>query len=368
MLKNLLKKMSSNLLVAGLVVGGLVTYAVENQAQAADPFKVGFIYIGPIGDHGWTYQHDQARLEVEKKFGDAVKTAYVENVPESADAERVIDKLVEDGNQLIFTTSFGYMNPTLKAAKQYPNVKFEHATGYKTADNVGIYNARFYEGRYVAGQAIGAVTKTNVIGYIASFPIPEVVMGINATLLGARTVNPDVTVKVIWVNTWFDPGKEADAAKTLIDQGADVIMQHTDSPAAMQVAQERGVWAVGQATDMSNFGKDAHLTAIVNNWAPYYIERIQAAMDGTWKTDTTWGGMKSGMLYVSEFNQKVPADVVAKAHALRDDIIAGKVHPFDGPVVDQAGVVRVAKGETADDAMIGGMNFFVEGVNGTIPQ
>ena len=334
----------------------------------AEPYKVGFVYVGPIGDHGWSYQHDQGRLAVEKHFGDKVKTTFVENVPEGADAERVIDQLANDGNQLIFTTSFGFMNPTLKVAKRHPDRLFEHATGFKTSDNVSIYNARFYEGRYVVGQAVGSLTKTNVIGYIASFPIPEVVMGINATLKGARRVNPDAEIKVVWVNSWFDPGKESDAAKTLIDQGADVLLQHTDSPAAMQVAQDRGVWAVGQASDMHKFGPDAQVTAIVNNWGPYYIDRIQAAMDGKWETGSVWGGLKAGMLYLSDFNKKIPQSIIDDARALEAQIKSGEVHPFAGPIVDQDGKERLASGQIMDDPAINSMDFFVEGVIGSVPK
>ncbi|MFK7866889.1 MAG: BMP family ABC transporter substrate-binding protein [Alphaproteobacteria bacterium] len=358
---------SAKHIAATLAIAAALIFA-NGASHASDPFKVGFIYVGPIGDHGWSYQHDQARLAVEEHFGDKVTTAYVENVPEGADAERVLDQLVAAGNQLIFSTSFGFMNPTLKVAKRNPDILFEHATGFKTADNVGIYNARFYEGRYVAGQTVAKLTKSNIIGYIASFPIPEVVMGVNATLRGARAVNPDVEIRVVWVNSWFDPGKEADAAKTLIDQGADIIMQHTDSPAPMQVAQERGVWAVGQASDMSSFGEDAHVTAIVNNWAPYYIERIQAAIDGNWSVDSTWGGFQSGMLYLSDFNKGIPENIVAEARALEAKIKAGEVHPFQGPVIDQNGNERLAAGEIMDDRTINSMDYFVEGVIGTVPN
>ncbi|MEM7198444.1 MAG: BMP family ABC transporter substrate-binding protein, partial [Pseudomonadota bacterium] len=228
---------------------------------ANDKLKVGFVYVGPIGDHGWSYQHNEGRLAVEEAFGDRVETTYVENVSEGADAPRVINQLANSGHDLIFTTSFGYMNPTIKVAKSHPSVKFEHATGFKRADNVSTYSGRFYEGRYVIGHVAGRLTKTNTIGYIASFPIPEVIRGINAAILGARKVNPDATIKVIWVSSWFDPGKEADAAKALIDQGADVIMQHTDSPAPVQTAEKRGVWAVGQASDMHHFGEKSHLAA-----------------------------------------------------------------------------------------------------------
>ncbi len=286
MFKSMLKK------AAGAVAIAVGLAAIS--AQAAD-VKVGFVYVGPTGDHGWSYQHDQGRQAVEKELG--VKTSYVESVPEGPDAERVINQLASTGHNVIFTTSFGYMNPTLKAAKRHKNVMFEHATGYKQAPNVATYSARFYEGRYVVGHIAGKMTKTNTIGYIASFPIPEVIRGINATIRGAQAVNPDVKIKVIWVSSWFDPGKESDAAKTLIDQGADIIMQHTDSPAPLQVAEERGVWGVGQASDMHMFAEKAQLTAIIDDWAPYYVSRVKAAMDGTWKGgNDTWGGFNSGMV------------------------------------------------------------------------
>ncbi len=369
MLKKSIRNIALGFAVATLFAGvGILSKLSHQGLQAAEPYKVGFIYIGPVGDHGWTYQHDQARKEVEKHFAGKVKTSFVENVPESGDAERVIEQLVADGNKMIFTTSFGYMNPTLKVAKRYPNVIFEHATGFKTDKNVGVYNARFYEGRYVVGQMLGKLSKTNTIGYIASFPIPEVVMGINATLLGARSVNPKMQVKVVWVNSWFDPGKEADAAKALIDQGADALMQHTDSPAAMQVAQDRKVWAVGQASDMSNFGKDAQITSIVNNWGPYYIKRIQAGIDGKWATDVTWDGLKEGMVKLAPFNAKVPKDVADAANATVEGIKSGKIVPFAGPIKNQAGKEVVAKGQALDDKAINSMDYFVEGVQGTIQK
>ncbi|MFW2368135.1 MAG: BMP family ABC transporter substrate-binding protein [Desulforhopalus sp.] len=347
------------------VVAGIALMA---SAAQAEPFKVGFVYVGPIGDHGWSYQHNAGRLAIEEALGDKVKTSYVENVAEGADASRVIDRLATSGNELIFTTSFGFMNPTLKSAKKHKKVKFEHATGFKQADNVATYSARFYEGRHVVGLIAGKMTKSNVIGYIASFPIPEVIRGINSTFLAARSVNPDVTLKIVWVNTWFDPGKEADAAKTLIDQGADILFQHTDSPAPVQVAEKRGVWAVGQASDMEHFGPKAHLTAIVDNWAPYYVERVKAALDGSWKSGDTWGGFKSGMVELSPYNKAIPADVVELAEKARKGLMDGSVHAFAGPIKDQSGKVVVAEGAVADDGMLAGMNFYVEGITGSIPK
>src|ERR1700744_4156978 len=270
-------------------------------AAAADKLKVGFIYPGPVGDFGGTYQHELARQALVKEFGDKIETTYLENVSEGPDAERSIEQLVRAGNKLIFTTSFGYMDPTLKVAKKYPNVHFEHATGFKHDKNMSTYNGRFYEGRYIQGVIAGKMSKAGVLGYIGSFPIPEVIMGINATMLGAQSVNPNIKVKIIWVNTWFDPGKEADAAKALLDQGADIIMQHTDSPAAMQVASERGAHAFGQDSDMIKFGPKAQLTAIVNNWAPYYAKRVQAVMDGKWKSEDTWGGLDTKYVVMAPF-------------------------------------------------------------------
>ena len=333
---------------------------------AVAQLKVGFVYVGPIGDHGWTYQHDVGRLAVEKELG--VKTTYVENVPEGADAQRVISQLARSGHGLVFTTSFGYMNPTLRVAKKFPKIKFEHATGFKRAPNLGTYSARFYEGRYVVGKIVGKMTKTNILGYVASFPIPEVIRGINATILAARSVNPKIRIKIVWVSTWFDPGKEADAVKALIDQGADVIMQHTDSPAPVQVAEQRGVWAVGQASDMHAFGPKAHLTAIVNNWAPYYVKRTRAALEGKWASQDTWHGFKSGMVQMSSYNDAIPADVVALAEETRKGIMDGTIHPFAGEIKDQSGKVIVAKGETASDGSLLSMNVYVEGVEGSIPK
>lgn len=352
--------------LSGLVAGAM--FAITGAAQAADPMKVGFVYVGPIGDHGWSYEHNQGRLAIEKAFGDKVKTSYVEKVPEGADAARVISKLAQSGHDLIFTTSFGYMNPTLKVAKRFPKVKFEHATGFKRSKNVATYSARFYEGRHVVGLIAGKMTKTNVIGYVASFPIPEVIRGINAIAIAARSVNPKVKVKVIWVSSWFDPGKESDAAKAMIDQGVDVMLQHTDSPAPLQTAQKRGIWAIGQASDMKAFGPKAQLTSIIDNWAPYYIERTRAAMDGSWKSQDVWGGFKSGMVQLAPYNPAIPADVVALAEKARKGIIAGTVHPFAGPIKDQSGKIIVKAGEIMSDKMKASMNFYVEGVEGKIPK
>ena len=346
----------------------LASMVLAIPASAADPLKVGFIYVGPTGDHGWTYQHDRGRIAVEQEFGDKVETTYVESVPEGSDALRVISQMVDSGHELIFTTSFGYMNPTLRAAKQFPHVKFEHATGFKRNKNMATYAARFYEGRYVVGHMAGKLTKTNVIGYVASFPIPEVIRGINATLIAARKVNPEVQIKVVWVNSWFDPGKESDAAKALIDQGADIIFQHTDSPAPVQVAEERGVWTVGQASDMSHFGPKKHMTAIIDNWSNYYRDRVEAAIDGSWESQDTWGGISSGMVSMGAYNKSLPEDVVALARQVTIGIADGSIRPFTGPIKKQNGDIAIPAGQYASDTMLLGMNFYVEGVVGSIPK
>jgi basic membrane protein A and related proteins len=342
--------------------------AMVGRASAEGKIKVGFVHVGPFGDHGWTYQHHQGAQAVAKAFGDKVEITEVENVPEGPDAERVIAQLAQD-HALVFATSFGFMNPMIKVAAQFPNVKFEHATGFKKADgNMSLYNARFYEGRHIVGLIAGKMTKTNTIGHIASFPIPEVVMGINATFLAARKVNPAVKMKVVWVSTWFDPGKEGDAAKALIDQGCDVITQHTDSPAAIKVAQERKVWTVGQASDMGQFGPDVVLTSIVDDWAPYYVARTKAVLDGSWAPSDIWHGLKEGAVGISAFNAAIPADVQAMATAAKDDIIAGKLHPFTGPINKQDGSPWLAAGATAPDGDLLGMNFYVEGIDAELPK
>src|SRR5271166_747244 len=290
--------MRKNIIVAA-AVAALATGANVPNASAQDKLKVGFIYLGPVGDFGWTYQHEVGRQLVVKELGSKVETTYLENVNEGPDSERAIEQLARSGHKLIFTTSFGYMDPTLKVAKKYPNVFFEHNTGYKREKNVATYSARFYEGRHIQGKIAAKMSKSGVLGYIASFPIPEVVSGINSTILGAQSINPDIKVKIIWVNSWFDPGKEADASKALVDQGADVIMQHTDSPAAMQIAETRHAHAFGQDSDMIKFGLNAQLTAIVNNWGPYYVERVQAVLDNKWTSGDVWGGLKSKMVVMA---------------------------------------------------------------------
>ncbi|MFC7705358.1 BMP family ABC transporter substrate-binding protein [Plastorhodobacter daqingensis] len=352
-------------LASAAMVLGLAAGAAQAQD---DPLKVGFIYVGPIGDFGWSHEHNVGRLAVEEHFGDAVETTYVESVPEGADAERVLTQMALSGHDLIFTTSFGFMDPTINVAARFPDVKFEHATGYKTADNVAAYNARFYEGRAVIGHIAGKMTETNRIGYIGSYPIPEVIQGINSAYIHAKKANPDVEFRVVWVYSWFDPAKEADAANALIEQGVDVIMQHTDSTAPMTIAEEAGIFAFGQASDMSNFGPNAQLTAIIDNWAPYYIERVQAVLDGTWESQNIWHGIPEGMVELTPITDRVPEDVRAEAEAMIAAIAAGEYHPFTGPLNYQDGTEWLAEGEVADDETLLGMNFYVEGIQGDIPQ
>ena len=332
------------------------------------PVKAGFVYVGPIGDGGWTYEHHQGLLAVEEHFGDKVETVYQESVPEGADAERAMTQMALQGADIIFTTSFGYMDPTINVAAKFPDVKFEHATGYKRADNVSTYSARFYEGRAVQGLIAGKMTKTNKIGYIASFPIPEVIRGINSAYIHAKKANPDVEMSVIWVYTWFDPPKEADAAKALIDNGVDVVLQHTDSTAPQAAAAEAGVISFGQASDMSEYAPLPRVSSIIDNWAPYYVARVQAVMDGTWESVDTWDGIGPGMVEIGEITDAVPADVKAEAEALRDAIGSGEYHAFTGPLNKQDGSPWLAEGETADDGTLVGMNFYVEGITGDIPN
>ncbi|KAA2235053.1 BMP family ABC transporter substrate-binding protein [Salinarimonas soli] len=331
-------------------------------AQAQGPLGVGFIYVGPVGDHGWSFTHDVGRKHLEQTLGAKVKTTFVENVAEGPDAERVIRQLATSGNGLIFTTSFGFMNPTERVARQFPNLKFEHATGYKSAPNLATYNARFYEGRAVIGTIAGHVSKSGIAGYVGSVPIPEVVMGINAFTLAARKVNPNFTTRVVWVNSWYDPGKEADAAKALLDQRADVLSQHTDSPAPLQQAEARGAFGFGQANDMKAFAPKAQLTAIVDDWADYYVSRAQAALDGSWKTHSVWYGMKEGMVKIAPYGPGVTDAARAAAEQVKADIISGKSHPFMGPIKDNKGVERVPAGKTLTDEELNKMDWYVEGV------
>ncbi len=356
-------------LLKTIATGVALAVGLSGAAFAAQKTKVGFIYVGPVGDGGWTYEHNRARLALEAKFGDEVETVFQESVPEGADAVRAMTQMALGGADIIFTTSFGYMDATIEVAKKFPNVKFEHATGFKRSDNVSTYSARFYEGRAVEGLIAGRMTKTNKIGYIGSFPIPEVIRGINSAYLHAKEVNPDVEFSVVWAYTWFDPAKEADAAKALIETGNDVILQHTDSTAPQAAAERAGnVITFGQASDMSEYGPLPRVSSIIDNWAPYYISRVQAVMDGTWTSTATWGGIGAGMVGIGEISSAVPADVKAEAEALRDSIASGAHKPFTGPINKQDGSVWLAAGETADDGTLAGMGFYVEGLKGDIPN
>jgi simple sugar transport system substrate-binding protein len=334
-------------------------------AIAADPLKVGFVYLGPVGDFGWTYQHDIGRKEVVAKYGDTVKTTYVENVPETADCEHVIADLAAKGNKLIFTTSFGYMNYTLKVASQYPDVFFEHCTGYKRSKNVSTYNIRFYQGRYVQGVIAGKLTKTGTAGYIGSIPVPEVVQGMDAFLLGMRSVLPTGKLKFIMINSWYDPGKEGDACKALIDQGCDIITQHTDSPTPLQVCESRGIKAFGEATDMAKFAPHTELSANVNEWGPYYVKRVKDVMDGTWTSTDTWGGFKDGLLRMSPFSN-MPDSVKALAQKTVSDITDGSNKIFVGPLVDQTGKTILPAGQVMDDGQLSSLQQLVQGIEGKL--
>jgi simple sugar transport system substrate-binding protein len=349
---------------AGAIALALTAGGAAAQQQK---LKVGFIYVGPVGDFGWSYQHDVGRKAIEKAIGDKVETTYVESVPE-ADSERAIEQLARTGHGLIFTTSFGFMEPTLKVARKYPNVKFEHATGFKRLPNLSTYAAKFHEGRYIIGQIAGKMTKSGTIGYVGAFPIPEVVSGINSYFLGAQSVNPNVKIKVVWVNSWYDPAKEADAAKALLDQGVDVLAQHTDSPAPLQTAEARGKLGFGQASDMERFAPKAQLTAIVDNWADYYVARTKAVLDGTWKSEDTWGGLAAHMVVMSPY-KNMPDDVKSMAEQTEAAIRAGQVNPFKCPILKQDGSPVECKGQGAlSDEQVLGMNFYVKGIDDKLPQ
>ncbi|TWO72399.1 BMP family ABC transporter substrate-binding protein [Caenimonas sedimenti] len=339
-----------------------------SNAQQAGPLKIGFVHVGPITDAGWVRQHEDGRLAVQAALGTRVKTTAVENVPEGPDAERVIRDLAATGHQLIFTPSFGYMEPTLKVAKDFPDVKFESITGYKTATNVAVANARYYEGRYLAGIAAGRMTKSNVAGYVAGFPIPEVLQGINAFTLGMRSVNPKAQVKVVWLNAWFDPPKERDAAMALFNQDVDVIAFHTASTAVMAAAQERGKLAVAYHSDMRKAAPDAQIVAVTHQWGDYYTRRARAVLDGKWTSGNVWGGVKEGMIRVGHFGPKVPKAVQEEVLARQKDIAAGKLRPFAGPIADNEGKAVVSAGQGMTDEQILSMNFLVSGVQGKIAQ
>ncbi|MGY3604352.1 MULTISPECIES: BMP family ABC transporter substrate-binding protein [unclassified Bradyrhizobium] len=343
--------------------------AAPAAAPAAEPLKVAFVYLGPRSDGGWTQQHDLARLALEKAMGSAIKTTFVENVPETADSERVFRQLAADGNKLIFATSFGYMEPLQKVAKLFPDVKFEHVNGFKTAANITVYEPRFEEGFYLIGTIAGLMTKTNTLGFIGSFPIPSVMRNINAMALGAQAVNPKIKVKPIWVNTWYDPGKERQAADTLIAQGADNVAQNTDSPASIQAAQEKGTYAFSIDADMSSFGKKAQLSGSTEDWSGYYIDETKKVLDGTWTGNRRirWG-LKEGLVVMAPLNPNIPPEVVKVFEEKKAAIIAGTLNPFAGPIKDNTGKEMVPAGGKMSEATFSSLNWYVEGVEGTVPK
>jgi len=335
-------------------------------AFAAEPVKVGFIYVGPIGDHGWTYRHDIGRQQVEEHFGDAVETIYLESVSEGPDTERAIRMMIQEGADIVFTTSFGFMDPTLRVAKENPDVYFEHATGFKRHDNMSTYGLRLYQARHVQGVIAGLMTKTNKICYVAAFPIPEVIREINTYYLGAKSVNPDVDIDIVWVNTWYDPGKESQAAEVMIADGCDMVAQHTDSPAPLQAAQKAGVLGFGQASDQIKFAPKAQLTATIDNWGPYYIKKVQQVIDGNWQVEDYFGHMNEGAVGMADFTN-MPADVAAKAQEVKDAISNGEYFAFTGPLYDNTGTLQLKAGEIADDMHLNTMMYYVEGIDEKVP-
>ena len=349
-------KLSAAMLALGLSVG----------TAQADKVKAGFIYVGPIGDHGWTYRHDIGRQSVENAFGDKVETSYVESVPEGPDAMRVMREMASSGTDIIFATSFGYMDSMLKVAKEFPDVKFEHATGFKRADNMATYGLRLYQARHVQGVIAGMMTKTNKICYVAAFPIPEVIREINTYYMGAKSVNPNVDIDIVWVNTWYDPTKEAQAAEVMMADGCDMVAQHTDSPAPLQAAQKAGKFGFGQASDQIKFAPKAQLTATIDDWGPYYVRRVQQVIDGTWETGDYFGHMNEGTVAMAPFTN-MPADVAAKAKAVKESIRDGKFHAFTGPIKDNKGNLQLKAGEIADDVHLNTMMYYVEGIDATVP-
>ena len=342
--------------------------AAPAPAPKPEPLKIAFAYVGPVGDGGWTFAHDNARKAIEKEFGDKVKTSFVENVPESADAERVLRDMASQGNKLIFGTTFGYMEPMLKVAPDFKDVKFEHATGYKQADNMRTYDSRTYEGAYMAGIIAGKMTKSNTLGVVASIPIPEVIRNINAFTLGAQSTNPKIKTKVVWINEWFNPPKETEAATALINGGADVLFQNTDSPAVLKTAQEKGKRAFGWDSDMTAYGPKAHLASSVINWGPYYIKATKEALDGSWKGGAgVWWGVKEGAIDIVSIAEDVPAETKAKVAEVKKGLADGSFVIWKGPLTDNTGKEMVAKDAAADDKYLGGLNVYVKGVEGKVP-
>jgi basic membrane protein A len=342
--------------------------AASAPAPKPEPLKIAFAYVGPVGDGGWSFAHDNGRKALEKEFGDKIKTSFVENVPESADAERVIRDMASQGNKLIFGTTFGYMEPMLKVAADIKDVKFEHATGYKQAENMRTYDSRTYEGAYMAGVIAGKMTKTNTLGVVASVPIPEVIRNINSFTLGAQSSNPKIKTKVVWVNGWFDPPKETEAATSLMNGGADILFQNTDSPAVLKAAEAKGKRAFGWDSDMTAYGPKAHLASAVINWGPYYIKATQEVLDGKWTGGShTWWGVKEGAIDLVSIAEDVPAETKARVDEVKKGLADGSFVIWKGPIADNTGKVQIAKDMVADDKFLGGLNFFVKGVEGKVP-
>jgi simple sugar transport system substrate-binding protein len=370
--RSLLKFAAVTAVAAAVLVGCGKKPEAEAPAPAAsapkaEPLKIAFAYVGPVGDGGWTFAHDNARKAVEKEFGDKIVTSFVENVPESADAERVIRDMATQGNKVIFGTTFGYMETMLKLAPEFKDVKFEHATGYKTADNMRTYDSRTYEGAYMAGLIAGKMSKTGTLGVVASVPIPEVIRNINSFTLGAQTSNPKIKTKVVWVNEWFNPPKETEAATSLINGGADVLFQNTDSPAVLKTAQDKGKRAFGWDSDMTAYGPKAHLASAVINWTPYYIKATKDALEGTWTTGGVWWGVKEGAIDIVSVAEDVPAETKAKVDEVRAGLKAGTFSIWKGPLVDNTGKTILKDGEVADDKFLSGVMFYVKGVEGKVP-
>ncbi|SDX15504.1 BMP family ABC transporter substrate-binding protein [Roseicitreum antarcticum] len=347
-----------------IMLAAALGLGLAGAAQANDPLKIGFVYSSLIGDAGWTYQHDLGRLMLEETFGDQIETAYVESIDGGADAERVVRQFASQGYGLIFGTSFNHMNPVARVAAQFPDIAFEHATGYTQDTNLAIYHTRAYESRYLVGMVAGMMGDS--MGVVASYPIPEVLRGINAMTLGALSVNPEFSTKVVWISSWFDPGLERTAADALLDQGVDVLAHFTDSPAVVQAAEDREKYVVALG-DMAQYGENSHLTALVYNWAPYYVDRVQKVLDGTWETANTWEGISADMMTIAPYNDAVPQEVRDVVDAKMEEMRAGTFHPFQGPLLAQDGTVKVAEGELPDDGMLLSMDFYVGGVEGSLP-
>jgi len=370
--RSLLKIAAVTAIAAAVLVGCGKKPEAEAPAPAAsapkaEPLKIAFAYVGPVGDGGWTFAHDNARKAIEKEFGDKILTSFVENVPESADAERVIRDMASQGNKVIFGTTFGYMETMLKLAPEFKDVKFEHATGYKTADNMRTYDSRTYEGAYMAGVIAGKMTKTGTLGVVASVPIPEVIRNINSFTLGAQSSNPKIKTKVVWVNEWFNPPKETEAATSLINGGADVLFQNTDSPAVLKTAQDKGKRAFGWDSDMTAYGPKAHLGSAIINWTPYYIKATKDALEGTWTTGGVWWGVKEGAIDIVSIADDVPAETKAKVDEIKAGLKAGTFSIWKGPLIDNSGKTLLKDGEVADDKFLSGVMFYVKGVEGKVP-